>query len=139
MSAWTHVAAIARIDGYVDSDDMTKIFGKECLWDSDEKVWDDMCNNMAAYLPAGSEGTLRMIVWVNPDMDAWSRYTVSIFGDLRNYWDGHEIIDWFKDKLRLIEDGPCGSVRQACIDVADGYGSMYTWSTGFGIKRMEDF
>lgn len=136
MSAWTHVAAIVRVDGWVTNDDMTKIFGKECLWNSDEKVWDDMQKDMAAYLPAGSEGTLHMTVWINPDASSFPRYTVSIFGDLRDYWNGLDIIDWFRDKLKYIGDL---SIRQACIEVVDGYSSSYTWSTGFGMERMEKF
>jgi len=61
MSCWTHVAGIIRVDRIrVDDDaeelDFDEILGKECLWDSSRKVWDDARKNSDKYLPMGSEG-----------------------------------------------------------------------------------
>lgn len=129
MSAWVHVAAIARIDHIpilhggagVDFD---KAFGKECLWDSDESVWYDAEYNKDDYLPMGSEGSLRKTVWVNPHENHADHYTVSIFGDLRNVTSGKWIVDWFKKKLEDMY------VRQATITVMSDYDEDITWTYG---------
>lgn len=134
MSAWVHVAAIARID-YIPvlndgaEVDFDKAFGKECLWDSDRSVWYDAKYNKDDYLPMGSEGSLRKTVWVNPHKNHADQYTVSIFGDLRNVTDGQWIIDWFKDKLSKM------FVRQATITVDSAYGGVTTWT--FDIENAE--
>lgn len=52
-----------------------------------------------------------MTVWTNPDKQALSAYTVSIFGDLRDDDDPDAIVEWFKYKCRKLD------VRQACITV----------------------
>lgn len=127
MSAWVHVAAIARIDylpilndgAEVDFD---KAFGKECLWDSDKSVWEDAINNKDDYLPMGSEGSLQKMVWVNPHENHADQYTVSIFGDLRDVASGQWIIDWFKKKLSKMW------VRQATITVDSEYLGITTWT-----------
>lgn len=129
MSAWVHVAAIARID-YIPvlnggaEVDFDKAFGKECLWDSDKSVWYDARYNKDDYLPMGSEGSLRKTVWVNPHENHADHYTVSIFGDLRDVTSGKWIVDWFKKKL----DGMY--VRQATITVMSDYDEDITWTYG---------
>ena len=47
------------------------------------------------YLPIGSEGTLEMSIWHNPDKSCMASTTVSVFGDLRNYGSFDEIEKWF--------------------------------------------
>lgn len=127
MSAWVHVAAIARIDFLPILDngeemDFDTAFGKECLWGADKSVWYDAQYNKDDYLPMGSEGSLRKTVWVNPCKNHADRYTVSIFGDLRNVADGQWIIDWFKKKLSKMY------VRQATITVDAEYAGITTWT-----------
>lgn len=129
MSAWVHVAAIARID-YIPilndgaEVDFDKAFGKECLWDSDKSVWYDAKYNEDDYLPMGSEGSLRKTVWVNPRENHADRYTVSILGDLRDVTNGQWIVDWFKKKLDDMY------VRQATIAVISDYGEDVTLTYG---------
>ena len=121
MSYWTHVAAIARIDCYVDNDDFTPIFGKECLWDSPPEVKEEQREHPERFLPMGSEGSLQMQVWINPHKEHMDRYTVSIFGDLRDHSDPFAIIEWFRNKLKGLP------VRQALIEAGEGWDS-YTWT-----------
>lgn len=107
MSNWTHVAGIIRVDRIrVDDDtkelDFDEILGKECLWNSSRKVWDDALKNPDKYMPMGSEGSLQKSVWVNPNKDHVASYTVSIFGDLRDHDSISEIIDWFIEKCNLL-------------------------------------
>ena len=120
MSNWTHVAGVIRVD-YMKWDDIPELdfdelLGKECLWEADEETWVDADNNPNKYLPMGSEGSLQKSVWIDPDKSNIPRYTVSIFGDLRDHDSCDEIIEWFKNKCKLI-----GSVRQATITVDNGY------------------
>jgi hypothetical protein len=117
MSNWTHVAGIIRVDRIrVDDDveelDFDEILGKECLNYSSREVWDDARKHPDKYLPMGSEGSLQKTVWENPDRGRVASYTVSIFGDLRDY-EGipSDIIDWFIEKCNLLW------VRSAVITV----------------------
>ena len=128
MSNWTHVAGIIRVDRIrVDDDaeelDFDEILGKECLWDSSRKVWDDALKNPDKYMPMGSEGSLQKSVWVNPNKGHVTSYTVSIFGDLRDHDNISEIIDWFIKKCNLLW------VRNAVITVEnERYGTKtYTY------------
>lgn len=117
MSIWTHVAAVFRIDGiqkYGAELDWDKLIGKECLWESDDKVWDDYKKNPQDYLPMGSEGSLQRSVWVNPDGSSLAAYTVTVFGDLRDYSNLDEIVDWFKNTCAKFW------IRQAVITVTNG-------------------
>ena len=128
MSAWVHVAAIVRIDGFChenEAEHFDELFGKECLWDSDESVWKDAREHPEKYLPMGSEGTLQKTVWINPKEHHMDRYTVSIFGDLRDVWSGEWIIKWFKEKLKADV-----WVRQATITVDCEVGDILTWTYG---------
>lgn len=128
MSNWTHVAGIIRVDRIrVDDDaeelDFDEILGKECLWNSSRKVWDDALKNPDKYMPMGSEGSLQKSVWVNPNKGRVDSYTISIFGDLRDHDSISEIIDWFIKKCNLLW------VRSAVITVEnERYGTKtYTY------------
>lgn len=123
MSNWTHVAGIARIDGIMpngDTDAFAKHFGKECLWEDGD--FDDAFKHPDDYLPMGSEGSLHMSVWVNPDPHCLAAYTVSIFGDLRDHHDPDEIVEWFKKKLEGLW------VRNACIVVENERSGRRCWN-----------
>lgn len=115
MSAWTHVAGIIRIDDFRfdknDILDFDDIFGKECLWKSPMEVWDEQEEHPERFLPMGSEGSLQKSIWINPEINHIASYTVSIFGDLRDHYNAEGIIEWFKEKCKLV------SVRNAVISV----------------------
>ena len=129
MSNWTHVAAIVRVDFIKwDEDtselDFDEIVGKECLFEFDRETWNDARSNPDKYLPMGSEGSLHKSIWINPDKNCLARYTISIFGDLRDHNSPQEIIDWFKklcDKLG-------NSVRNAVITASNEVNGDLTWS-----------
>lgn len=115
MSVWTHVAGVIRvddirIDNYLPNFD--KIVGKECLFKSSENTWRDMENYPNDYMPYGSEGTLQKSVWINPDKNSMAAYTISVFGDLRDYEEPQPIIDWFIKVCDRFE-----WIRQAVITV----------------------
>lgn len=125
MSIWCHVAAVVRIDDLRWDDstpDFEEIFGKTCKWGSSDDVWNDLNEHSDKYLPCGSEGSLEMSVWKNPDISCMAAYTVSIFGDLRDFADGQGVVDWFKNKLKDI------FVRQACITVLTEGNKPITWT-----------
>ena len=131
MSTWTHVAGVVRVDairmGMTTGPNWDDIFGKEALWESSPYVWKDVDEHPEKYMPCGSEGTLQKTVWENPEKSCAAAYTVSIFGDLRDWYDIDAIIEWFK-KIVKSEDL---WVRSAVITVTNGQVSR-TWSYNFG-------
>jgi len=117
MSVWTHVAGIVRIDGLAGVTPIPDI-GYTCDFDDDEETW-DRCN-----VPCGSEGSLHVDLWINPDAHALARFVIHVFGDLRDFDDEAEIVAYF-DRLT---DGQM--VRQGCFTVdIEGQGqSTYTYT-----------
>ena len=94
MSQWTHVAAILRID---------------CLrgLGLPGPVGQHPVEYMKEALPDGSEGPLHWQVWEDPMVEALAAYTVSVWGDLRDYKDRQEILDYFQQVCqgRMIRSG----------------------------------
>ena len=132
MSNWTHVAAIARIDDLRFDEsipDFEEIFGRTLNHKDPLSKWEEAREHPEKFLPMGSEGSLNMSVWVNPDESCVAAYTVSIFGDLRDHDSPQEIVDWFTNKIR--DDNLM--VRNACI-VAENWlcGSVFWSDTGGG-------
>ena len=127
MSNWTHVAGIIRIDDFRWNNkvpDFEKIFGKTVRFADD---WKNISEEET--LPLGSEGSLAMSVYVNPNINYLSAYVVSIFGDLRDHDDPKEIIEWFKDKCKVVDETFCG-VRNACIVAENEINGTATWFLG---------
>lgn len=124
MSNWTHVAGIIRVDcihGMSDEPDFNQVFGKEIHFGSPSEEWDNYDEHPNEYLPAGSEGSLTINIWVNPNHSHISAYTVSIFGDLRDHDSPGEIIEWFKDRCSKLW------VRNACIVAENEYNGSQSW------------
>ena len=145
MSNWTHVIASVRLDswrgmegnlveGIKDTDytleDFHKVFGKECLWESPVKIWADTDKHPDKYLPMGSEGSLQLSIWTNPEKNHSFSYVVTIFGDLRDHDSANEIIEWFKNKINEIENDECNNlfIRQAVITAINECNGMKTWA-----------
>lgn len=133
MSTWTHVAGIVRIDmfrllekGESDEkeiiEEMTSHFGKELSFYDVTLKWDDAYEHPEHYLPFGSEGSLKMSVWINPNTHSMAAVTVSIFGDLRDYSDVDGIVEWFKEKCNNDI-----SVRNACITAQNDCNEPVVW------------
>lgn len=115
MSTWTHIAAVIRIDalkglfGPQSKDDIRKVLGPIARFDGPEEDWD------ACTLPCGSEGSLEYDIWENEDAHCVAAFTVSVFGDLRDYDETESIKNWF--------DSLCSRffVRQAvCLAETEG-------------------
>lgn len=131
MSNWTHVAAIFRIDHFrIDGNEMdfTQFFGRELNAFDGRYVWLESDKHPNKFLPCGSEGSLKMSVWTNPNPCAMAAYTVSIFGDLRDHDDVDEIIDWFEEKCKALKENKNvpWSIRQAVITVENEQYGMRT-------------
>lgn len=116
MSQWTHVAGIIRFDALrilgmpaQVNQNPSEFMGNTFEYEDDAETWN------ACTVPRGSEGSLQYVVWVNPHPTALSAYTVTVFGDLRDYDDEAEIISYF----RGVVEGRL--VRQATFEVAVEY------------------
>lgn len=138
MSAWMHVAAVFRIDGIRDRkggmrDRWDEVTGRT-IHDGDwitedsyerrrmEEDWKEYDKHPDRFVPTGSEGSLQRLVWVNPNSSCMARYTVTVFGDLRDYESFDRVKEWFHETCRKCY------VRQAvCNCVADGVG-VKTWT-----------
>lgn len=125
MSNWTHVAGIIRIDDFCLEDkipDFDKLIGKELHFEDSLVEWNDAHNYPEKYMPLGSEGSLRKVIWINSNKKMITAYVVSIFGDLRDHDDAQKIVDWFKkicDKF---------TVRNAVIVVDNELNGQVTWT-----------
>lgn len=101
MSYWTYVNGTVRIDSEkkISDKDFEQIFGKICIWDSPQEVWDDWENHREDYLPMGSEGSLiyrpRLMTRI-PNSNYPYRYKVKICGNLRSFSNWHIIYNWIK-------------------------------------------
>lgn len=129
MSNWTHVAGIIRVnqikwDELDPNLNFEKLIGKEVRFSDELDIWADAHKHPEKYLPMGSEGSLRMSVWTNPDIGHIARYTVSIFGDLRDYDTPETIIEWFKKKCE--NEGLW--VRNAVISAQCDLQEPLTWT-----------
>jgi hypothetical protein len=93
MSQWAHVNGSIRIDGItglLPNPDFKSMF-RTCNYEDPEDKW-KACN-----VPKGSEGSLKINIWQNPDDSCMARFTINIFGDLRDYENKDEIKNWFTD------------------------------------------
>lgn len=115
MSTWTHVAAIFRIDavkgflGPQSKDDIKMVLGPIARFNGLEEDWD------ACTLPLGSEGSLEYDIWENENHHMIDAFTVSVFGDLRDYYETESIEEWFNSLCSKF------MVRQAvCIAETEG-------------------
>lgn len=116
MSNWTHVAGIIRVDAFFSKEvDFDELIGEE--WHYGDKF------HLSAngFLPDGSEGSLIKSVWEDTDSSNIARYTISVFGDLRDHHDPQAIIDWFKGKCENLP------IRQAIITVWNEWNGTLDW------------
>lgn len=86
MSQWTHINAVIRFD---------------CLAMLGMK-FPDLSN-----VPSGSEGDMQVQIWHNPSSHAMASHTVMFWGDLRDYSNDKEVLDYFTDitKGQMISSG----------------------------------
>ena len=130
MSIWTHVAAVVRIDDigaiFGDSTDWNAYFGKELHYEDDLETWEEAEEHPERFLPMGSEGSLTLHIWENPNENDLNRYNVMIFGDLRDRDNPNKILEWFKEKIAGITTA--GMVRQAVITIETEYDETITWT-----------
>ena len=116
MSQWTHVAGCIRIDdlrlnGNSEIDEIKRVMGKPLRWE--DKDWDD---KVVKRPPTGSEGSLEYDIWVEPNMSSLAAYTVSVWGDLRDYNDVAEIREWFSEIIDSF------MIRDAVLSINVEYG-----------------
>lgn len=139
MSVWTHVAAVFRIDDVRTDGRMPckgewdRMVGKEIFepasyLDCDDYErqlmkddWDEYNRHPSRFLPTGSEGSLRRLIWANPNRDSATAYTVTVFGDLRSYDDWQAVRRWFEEVCDRTH------ARQA-VCMCDVEGSVMTWT-----------
>lgn len=120
MSRWTHVAAIFRLNSINVMLDKTllDVFGEEVSY-KQMLSYDE--HGSAATLPMGSEGSLSMSIWHNPDRHCLASTTVSVFGDLRDFGDTKDIESlkaWFNKCCQHF------NIRQAVMQIIDEWNKV---------------
>ena len=108
MSFWTQVDAYFEFESYEmkkhkgDKEKLfDQLFGKVCRYeDLSSDTWKDILEHPDNYLPCGSEGTLKRMVWKRKGSDGSTRYLVNIHGGLRDFWEAEPIKTWFKKVCR---------------------------------------
>ena len=130
MSNWTHVNASFRIDSIskITDKEISDVFGEVVSYRDSSEVLDEIFYDSSKknkYLPMGSEGSLDISIWRNPDENCLASTTVTVFGDLRDYNSFDEIEKWF---IRCCESF---MIRQAVCQVdAENLGRkifQYNW------------
>lgn len=116
MSWWAHVKTrviIEKQDSFETKNqvrsEMEKIFGKQCTWEDPLELHDDLWKNVKAYLPTGSEGTLRMDIRHghyddDDDEQRHSVWAIDICGDLRDVYYYQEIDEWFVGSMVKLRE-----------------------------------
>ena len=113
MSQWTHVTACIRFDALrmVGMPNMKPDLGITASYEDAREKW-DQCN-----VPCGSEGSLQHYMWEDPNTSSLAAYTAMFWGDLRDYDDEQEILDYF---TRITEGK---MIRSGVIEIAVEYKS----------------
>lgn len=113
MSQWTHVNSSFRLDsiGSITDEDIYDVFGRHV-------GFYDLCDFDREYktTPMGSEGSLEIAIYHNPEKSHLASTQVSVFGDLRDFGG-----EWGIKKLKQWFDECCAKfvVRQAIIQIRD--------------------
>jgi len=91
--------------------DVVRHLGRTCSYEDD--VADGVCDKCDT--PCGSEGSIKLSFYVNPDASALAAYSVAVFGDLRDYGkeDVPKIEAWFKK----VTTGKGVMVRNAILEI----------------------
>ena len=94
MSYWTHINCNFRIANShtISNDEIYKVFEKHCL-------------------PTGSEGPLLVNTFIENE-----HTNVTVFGDLRDYYDFDEVGEWFNECCKEFD------IKQAYCQVNDDNG-----------------
>lgn len=94
MSIWTHVNGNIRIDSINRglTEEIQQTLGKIITFED---------SDYTTNLPCGSEGSIEYKIWENPDVSDLTAYSISIFGDLRDYENTEEIKNWF---IKILKD-----------------------------------
>ena len=101
MSQWTHINASIRFDTLMGMGEPTREeLGEPCYFENMEKCGDK--------LPYGSEGSLDYRIIQRTDCEnCMASHAVVFFGDLRDYDDVEEIMEYFNNitKDKIIRSG----------------------------------
>jgi len=128
MSQWTHVNGSIRIDHLKVMSDYTDLNSKfkTCGFTDDEIEWKE-CN-----VPCGSEGSIQVNIWENPEDHHLAAYTVNFWGDLRDYDNEQELVDWF---TKIIKSH---MIRDAVMSIRIEYQSYSVYVSQYDEKTNEN-
>jgi len=116
MSQWTHVNASIRFDMTSFNEKFKPQLGEMVLWDDDddEEMRGLPIEHFNGFIPEGSEGSLQYNIWEGTRESSAANCTVSIWGDLRNYDNVEEILEYFN---KIVEGK---SIRSGVLEIEVG-------------------
>lgn len=128
MSQWTHVNGIIRIDAI-----RTIGFGNKPNIGIPSQFDDD---HQSRDIPTGSEGSLYAELWISPNNSSLATYTVSIFGDLRDYNYVEDIVKYLNQitHKQMVRSGVC----EIHIERGFTYVYQYIADQWVEISKIED-
>jgi len=106
MRIWTHINASIRLDNTHFDEKYKPNLGPstDSIYENGDKEYDGI-------IPCGSEGSLKYNIWYGKGEGNVADCTVSIFGDLRDYDNVEEILNYFTN----ITKGK--SVRSGILEI----------------------
>jgi len=123
MSQWTHVNASIRFDGLENQLPTEETFGKVCRPDDKNHAhW------YSPDLPCGTEGSIDYSIIMNPRQTSIAYMIVVFFGDLRDYKDVDEVLEYFRKITRgsMVRSGVLE------INVESRHKQVYSYETKIG-------
>lgn len=115
MSRWAHINGSIRFDGIAMLGMSAPDLGKTVSFEDPQKKWNE-CT-----VPMGSEGSIQHYMWKNPSESSLAAYTAMFWGDLRDFTDEEEILDYFK---RVVKDQ---IIRSGIVEITTDKTRIYQY------------
>lgn len=101
MSRWTHVNGLIRVNAI-------------CSNFKNNEILEDIQKCFGTTIPCGSEGSLQYEFIELKEENSINCGVIAIHGDLREYWNKDEIVNWIKIAISSSE---IWWVRSLCIKI----------------------
>ncbi len=131
MSVWTHINGQIRLDNW-NREPKQPDLGKMAIFTVNTQSEEARQMLSECEVPHGSEGSLRWKFHQDPPSNSVSWGYISIDGDLRDYDNVNEILEWIKTSTAEL------NIRQGILQVEiEGLNTLilsYDYNNGWSLK-----